>query len=339
MKGLRTVFARFAAWLKVSRTHQLIFAAVAVVLVGTLSFVAYSMTRSNNTQSPTPTQQIAPSQPQDTTTLYIESNIPGIIMAGAPYCDAAKANKTTPYECTLQKDQTETVITAPAEATHEGKTYVFKTWDGCSEGNEDWKICKVKTDAATTKNIVATYAEKQVATTKPPTQKPAVPAIPNKAPVCAGQDSTDPSFASCRFTLTDTPAKTVVVLRTYATECGKQMQGNLSLTHPAPCQKQYAGYHTMYEPDASSVISCDIAFACVIDVAVTATHNDKRVTANSPTGMILKIPRESTLHTRTYCRYGCAPIQGTFSELEYTYDTDTKTFTVTVFYTFKALGS
>ena len=319
-------FSRFVSWLQTNRNHQIIFAAVLLLLIAGASVTAYSF-GTKNSQSPAPQTTEQPAQ--DKISLYIESNIPGVVMAGAPYCDAAKANTATPYACELEKDQTQTTITAPAEATYEGKTYTFTSWDGCSEGNEDWKICKVNIDGVTTKNIVATYTLKAAA--QP--QKPANTA--NKAPVCTKQDAADATKASCKFSFTEVPAKTILEIRMYASECGKSLKAYLTFTSPAPCNKEHAGYYAMDAPDDSSAITCADATACVTDMETLGANNSKRVTISKTTTMDIKVPRDTTIKTKTYCRYMCEPMPGWFNEWAYTYDAATKTFRVTAFYLYR----
>jgi hypothetical protein len=324
--------AQLVAWLQKTRLHYIVLAAVVLVVVSA-GVASVKLLRNNQPlgSSDAPTQQTQ----AESVSLYIESTIPGVVMAGSPYCDGAQSNKTTPYACELQKDQSETTITAPAEAAHEGKTYTFKSWDGCSEGNADWKICKVKIDGVSSKNIVATYELKVAAQPQP--QKPAPkPVTPNKAPTCTKEDVADPTYASCEFTLTDTPAKTIIDIRLYASECGKNIQGGLGLTHPAPCKKEHAGYANSYEPDPVSVITCGIPGACAIGLEISS-HNSKQVTAKTPTSMTLKVQREAKLYTRTYCRYGCAQQQAWFDEWEYTYNAATKTFIMSAFYLYKGI--
>ena len=129
-----------------------------------------------------------PSSNPAAATLRIESSIPGITMKGEPHCDSVTLNKTTPYDCKLEEDQNETVIIAPAETIKDGKTYVFQAWDGCSEGNTDWKICKKVLVNNKTEKITATYGlkDKSVspggtpASSASPAGETYVPYIPNQ---------------------------------------------------------------------------------------------------------------------------------------------------------------
>lgn len=139
-------------WVNSSRKHQLItVGAVLLLLVASVLAVSAMGDKSDKVVL------ISPEKSQQLKTLRIESNIPGIAMSGSPYCGSAELNKVTPYDCELKENQNETVITAPAEATIEGKMYVFQTWDGCSEGNEDRKVCKAKLDLESVTIISAFY--------------------------------------------------------------------------------------------------------------------------------------------------------------------------------------
>ena len=90
-------------------------------------------------------------------TLHIDSDPAGINMDGSPYCSTGQLNKSTPYDCILTNNETETVITAPAEAFVSGQNYTFKTWEGCSESNSDKKICKIIFNQGDAKNLKAIF--------------------------------------------------------------------------------------------------------------------------------------------------------------------------------------
>ncbi len=92
--------------------------------------------------------------------LHIESSVAGISMQGAPYCGSGQLKKQTPYDCVLPQGKTQSVISAPPEVVNDGKVYVFQSWDGCSEGNTDQKICRADTALGTTKTLKASYTLK-----------------------------------------------------------------------------------------------------------------------------------------------------------------------------------
>lgn len=91
----------------------------------------------------------------DKKTITIESEPAGISMVGDPQCDSTKLGKTTPYDCELPDDATETTIVAPGGIEKDGKIYVFQSWDGCSASNTDMKVCKIEKNG--NKKIKANY--------------------------------------------------------------------------------------------------------------------------------------------------------------------------------------
>jgi hypothetical protein len=95
----------------------------------------------------------------DYASLKVESEPAGIDVAGSPACDSKKFSKTTPYQCAAGMSFT-TTLTAQDTVSVNGQTYVFKTWDGCSESNADKKICKVKVKIGVHANAKATYEPK-----------------------------------------------------------------------------------------------------------------------------------------------------------------------------------
>lgn len=90
--------------------------------------------------------------------LKVTSDPAGIDVAGDPVCDSKKLAKVTPYGCPEAESQT-TTLTAQENVTVNGQAYKFKTWDGCSEGNADKKICKVKVDSGKLKTAKASYEQ------------------------------------------------------------------------------------------------------------------------------------------------------------------------------------
>jgi hypothetical protein len=312
-------------------SHKRLAMLVVILLIATVAAGSYALIKANMQVESAGTYITKPK----VATIRIESNAPGVSMNGSPYCDSNKLQKLTPYGCDLPHGKTETVITAPAQTVHNNKTYIFQTWDGCSESNVDKRICKVEMNGVSSKNIVASYLEKQIATQ---TSKPTTQVVPNKAPACVLKNPNDIARASCNFEFTDVPAKTIVQIRMYASECGKKIQGNLNLTHPAPCQKEAAGWYALDNPNETpGSTSCNIPSACKVDMEVTAIANYKRVTITSQTQMDVSVPLKAILNTRTHCRYGCAPIEGRFDEWNYTYDPSTKTFRVSAYYLFEGI--
>lgn len=326
-KATKIRFNSLLQWIKSSRKHQLI-----VFVVALLFLVAGAVAINTKADKSVEVVSISSEKSKELKTLRIESNIPGINVKGDPYCDSAELNKVTPYDCELKEGQNETVITAPAEATLEGKTYIFQTWDGCSAGNDDWKICFVKMDGVSSKNIIATYKEK-LTVNKQPTKQTEIPTPnPNKAPTCVDKEEVDSSFASCLFEFTDTPANIVIELKTYATECGKYMQNyGMSLYHYAPCEIEYAQDHFMLVLDDSSKVICDISSACSIGIDQAGLSYHKKVIVSSPTAVKIKIPLKQDLLIR--CRFTCK-LDSTFSEWRYLYDTNSKTFRLKAYHQF-----
>lgn len=90
-------------------------------------------------------------------TLNITSEPNGIQMNGTPLCDGAKLHKLTSYTCAATNSDLDTVITAPAQTSINGKAYTFQTWDGCSASNANKAICKVHVDSGKSKTLKASY--------------------------------------------------------------------------------------------------------------------------------------------------------------------------------------
>jgi len=170
------------------------------------------------------------------TKVLIDSSPALIKMNGIPHCDSASLNKQTPYMCALPDDKGETVVTAPKETEQDGKKYRFVTWDGCSEGNVDKSICKLKFEKHQSYSLKATYEIAPVATA------PATPTAPvNPCANPAVEKISNVDHRVCSLQVSKVPQE-IVFDEVYL---GKQptgtSTGHLSLTCQADtsCETQY----------------------------------------------------------------------------------------------------
>lgn len=168
-------------------------------------------------------------KPDDPITQVIIDSSPALVtMAGSPHCDGQALEQVTPYTCTLPDEDGETVVTAPKEIQHEGQKYVFVTWDGCSEGNIDKSICKLKFEKNKSYNLKATY-EPAVAAAPKAAPKPAA-SVPCTKPTAEKRASTD--VWACSFQVSKVPQHIVyddIFL-------GKQPTGFLGVRTELTCQ-------------------------------------------------------------------------------------------------------
>ncbi len=93
---------------KISIPLVIVFGLIAIGISG--YFLYQEMYRDKTTQENTAKKA----------TLTIESEPVGISMTGEPQCDSTKLGKTTPYDCELPNDATETTITAPEDVEING---------------------------------------------------------------------------------------------------------------------------------------------------------------------------------------------------------------------------
>jgi hypothetical protein len=169
------------SWLVASRKHIILASILAATLLAASTVALIRVGGEKSTDSNSQTAKI-----------HIESNIPSVNIQGSPYCDSRELQKQTPYDCELSSDQHETVLTAPAEAVANGETYVFETWDGCSESNEDKKICKIRISQGETKTAKVSYEKPSASDTRLGSSGPATggpsngSAAPSSAPGCPG---------------------------------------------------------------------------------------------------------------------------------------------------------
>lgn len=129
-----------------------------VIVVGAIGFAGYRVLKNDKADdTSTETSTV-------TSIMSIESEPAGISIAGNPACDSVTLSQKTPYNCEIDFEISETILTAPADAEIDGKKYTFSTWDGCSESNPDKKICKVKLEHG--KYVRAVYNEKIASTSQ-----------------------------------------------------------------------------------------------------------------------------------------------------------------------------
>lgn len=130
---------------KITYPLVVIFGLIAIALSGYFLYQAYYGDKST-----------VASVKENKTTLTIESEPEGITI----HCNMTE-DEITPYDCELPDDATETVIVAPKTYEKDDQTYIFQFWDGCSESNEDMKVCKVKIEK--NKKIKANFSSANIA--------------------------------------------------------------------------------------------------------------------------------------------------------------------------------
>lgn len=190
-----------------------------------LACSTYVIVRSkNNKSSNTPTPMVKKGK----ATLSINSDPAGIQMTAIdPSCDGTQLNKPTPYTCSKTNQNLSTVITAPATAIISGKTYMFSTWDGCSESNANRAICKVNVDNGKVGKLMATYElyTPNLSTQRPTSQNLDQFVRTNSPPAisCSPINYGDYPNGGCGLVLT---AKTGVLIKaSYAPDCDSYHAG------------------------------------------------------------------------------------------------------------------
>lgn len=217
-----------------------------IIIGGVLAFVLLAVGVNalflpRSPQSPAQSQQTAQTQEdQGPKTKVVVDSSPALIkMSGAPHCDSTELDTQTPYTCALPDEQGETVVTAPKEIQHEGQKYVFVTWDGCSEGNADKSICKLKFEKDQSYSLKATYEIAPVAAAAKPAPKPAAPVDPCANPAVEKIDGAD--HRVCSLQVGKVPQE-IVYDQMYL---GKQPTGmpngflELTCQVEASCETQY----------------------------------------------------------------------------------------------------
>lgn len=136
---------------KLQRGFAFLAALLILVIVGIIGGTGYYVVHVKNSAYGS-----VSSGSKDKATLKVESEPAGIDVAGNPQCDSKKLKKTTPYECSAGAAFT-TTVTAQDKVTVNGQSYTFKTWDGCSEGNTDKKICKSKVKLGEVRTVKVSY--------------------------------------------------------------------------------------------------------------------------------------------------------------------------------------
>jgi hypothetical protein len=117
---------------------------IAVVVVGAVGFAGWRVMSSNTTEKSTNSDASDQEVTEETAQIKLDivSEPAGIVMSADSACQDQLKEKQTPTSCETDSEFT-TIVTAPAIATVDGRKLSFQTWDGCSEGNADKKICKV----------------------------------------------------------------------------------------------------------------------------------------------------------------------------------------------------
>lgn len=161
MSFVKTSIEKFLNFFKSNPLNLLILVFIVIILSSGAFVANQQLKKEQKAQS----DKTATKSANRTTAISVQSEPAGIIMKGEPYCDATKLGKQTPYECELPAGVKETKITAPSEVQVGGQTYIFETWNGCSESNIDKKICK-KTiiDNSSSQEIKAIYSKKTAST-------------------------------------------------------------------------------------------------------------------------------------------------------------------------------
>lgn len=262
--------------------------------------------------------------------LKIISDPAGIDIAGSPLCDSQKLKKVTPYGCSEAEGQT-TTLTAQETVNVNGKSYKFKTWDGCSESNKDKKICKVKVDRGKLKTAKASYE----LTSSTSTQQAKTPAAPNQDPVCAAKDSSDTNYASCKLVITNVPAKVTFKGDMRATECGKKIAGTLGSKFLAPCPSTegYYGFSQTFPENAVNV-SCTVTGACSVNLAAFFPYIGS-ISISKSTELSLKVLLQ-TPHNYV-CNHESCYADTTFSKWDASYDASQKTYNISAYYVYEGI--
>lgn len=204
-------------------------------------------------------------------TIRIDSIPSGLAMQGAPKCDSIQLKKTTPYDCDIGSTIS-TVITAPEQVFSGGKTYNFKTWDGCSASNTDHKICKVDARAHQTKTIKSTYElYKPQAITQSPGSPPSDPVT-----TCSPISYTDYPHGGCG--ILQKRSSKLLVKTSFAPECDSWRAGI-----ETRCRNQVSYY--------SGTISPSVEFWCDSDPRTPCGFADPYATNTLIPGQhIIRLP-------------------------------------------------
>lgn len=128
--------------------------------------------------------------------LNILSEPSGILMSADAGCGSLSMH--TPYSCPMTQDVT--VVVAPQSVEVKGTAYEFDTWNGCSKGNENRKICLVNFSHSRYKTITAIYKERSNSS---PTPRAQTPVNTPPAGPCESTSQTD-STVSCTTTVNST---------------------------------------------------------------------------------------------------------------------------------------
>ncbi len=139
-------------WIVSHRVISLIITSIVILFIGGVTFALTA--QPSDVKSAKNPNQVQSNLPH--TRLNVESDPNGLTMQSEQDCDSEKLQQITPYTCAKVGAFT-AVVNAPGSVSVNGTTYHFKTWDGCSESNEDKKICKVVISEKETKIIKAVY--------------------------------------------------------------------------------------------------------------------------------------------------------------------------------------
>lgn len=208
--------------------------------------------------------------------LKIDSDPGGVSMESSQYCDSDKIHKTTPYTCSIPEQEKDITVTAPSQFSKEGKNYVFRTWDGCSESNTSKNICKVKLDSDKSKEIKATYDE--ITNQKNTSSGPNTGA----ASKCNGQ--LIDNGQKCRFVIDFGADRMPGRLTVYAVQTNPLNQLYQEITFTAECSVHDACINEAYgqgqQPTTGKVVSPRIDFtinkptSITIDTPMTADYGN-----------------------------------------------------------------
>lgn len=213
-------------------SYPLVFGLGTLVIVASGYFVFNEQNNKNNNMTDNKSKK---------STITIESEPAGISMKGKPWCDAEKLGKTTPYDCEVPDYTTETVIIAPGTFEKDEKTYTFSTWEGCSESNADWSICKVNIEKKGNKKIKAHFSPANSSGSIKINNPDKVP-VPNP-PIahCQTKKQNSNGYVDCLIDIFDVSTNFSLGMEYYPTKGGSSLYGLynpgilISCTNPGDC--------------------------------------------------------------------------------------------------------
>ncbi len=183
-----------------------------LVFVGFLAVAVFAFalaTFNNNTTKSSKYEQSAQSN-QDKRTIVINSSPQGLNVVETSECESIGGE--SPVMCYFDSEFTDITVTAKKEISKDGVTLIFRSWDGCSEGNINERICKIKITSDGTFSITANYGQSselteiELKSSEPPSVN------------CESGDTNNDGYVSCTVTVVSIPT-TVVPDVSYKSDC------------------------------------------------------------------------------------------------------------------------